>query len=52
VQHFGVHVASHEESLVEETDIERLPAKMDETIPDVAGTSATDPPRPGGLTSS
>ena len=38
-------------SLTEETDIERLVSKMDETLPDTSGAPA-EPPRPGGLTTS
>jgi uncharacterized membrane protein len=35
-------------ALVEETDIERLVSRVDEALPDAPGTSASEPPRPGG----
>jgi uncharacterized membrane protein len=38
-----------DDSLAEETDIERLVSKMDEALPDTPAASATEPPRPGGL---
>ena len=38
-----------DDSLAEETDIERLVSKMDEALPDTPDASAKEPPRPGGL---
>lgn len=52
--HLGVDSAKDraDASLAEETDIENLVSKMDEALPDVPGTSASNPPRPGGMTPS
>lgn len=51
-QHLGVDPAMYltDAPLAEETDIEHLASRMDETMPDVPGTSAVNPPRPGGMT--
>jgi uncharacterized membrane protein len=53
-QHLGVdpRMYATEAALAEETDIEHLAAKMDATMPDVPGTAAVTPPRPGGSTPS
>jgi uncharacterized membrane protein len=50
-QHLGVDPATYltDSSLAEETDIEHLASRMDEAMPDVPGTSAANPPRPGGM---
>jgi uncharacterized membrane protein len=50
--HLGVDPAMYltDAPLAEETDIEHLASRMDEAIPDVPGTSAVNPPRPGGMT--
>ena len=49
--HLGVDPAMYltDVSLAEETDIEHLASRIDEAMPDVPGTSAANPPRPGGL---
>jgi uncharacterized membrane protein len=51
-QHLGVDPAMYltDASLAEETDIEHLASRMDEAMPDPPGTSAVNPPRPGGMT--
>ena len=51
-QHLGVDPAMYltDASLAEETDIEHLASRMDEAMPDPPGTSAMNPPRPGGMT--
>ena len=51
-QHLGVDPATYltDASLAEETDVEHLASRMDEAMPDVPGTSAVNPPRPGGMT--
>jgi uncharacterized membrane protein len=51
-QHLGVDAAMYltDASLAEETDIEHLASRMDEAMPDPPGTSAMNPPRPGGMT--
>jgi uncharacterized membrane protein len=51
--HLGVDPATYltDPSLAEETDIEHLTSRMDEAMPDIPGTSAVNPPRPGGMTS-
>lgn len=53
-QHLGVDPAMYrtDASLAEETDIEHLASRMDEALPDVPGTAAVSPPRPGGMTPS
>jgi uncharacterized membrane protein len=50
--HLGVDPAMYltDAHLAEETDIEHLASRMDEAMPDVPGTSAVNPPRPGGMT--
>ncbi|HWN42934.1 MAG TPA: DUF1003 domain-containing protein [Thermoanaerobaculia bacterium] len=49
--HLGVDPAMYltDASLAEETDIEHLASRMDEAMPVVPGTSAANPPRPGGM---
>jgi uncharacterized membrane protein len=51
-QHLGIDPAMYltDAPLAEETDIEHLASRMDEAMPDSPGTSALDPPRPGGMT--
>ena len=51
-QHLGVDPARYltDAPLAEETDIEHLAFRMDEIMPDAPGTSAANPPRPGGMT--
>lgn len=51
-QHLGVDPAMYltDAPLAEETDIEHLASRMDEAMPDPPGTSAVNPPRPGGMT--
>ena len=53
-QHLGVDPATYltDAPLAEETDIERLASRMNEAMPDVPGTAAVTPPRPGGITPS
>lgn len=53
-QHLGVDPAMYltDASLAEETDVERVASRMEEAMPSVPGTSALDPPRPGGMTPS
>jgi len=49
--HLGVDPAMYltDAFLAEETDIGHLASRMDEAMPDVPGTSAANPPRPGGM---
>ena len=51
-RHLGVDPARYltDAPLAEETDIEHLASRMDEVMPDAPGTSAVNPPRPGGMT--
>lgn len=51
--HLGVgdRASRGDPALVEETDIEQLVSRMDEALPDAPATSASEPPRPGGMTS-
>jgi uncharacterized membrane protein len=53
-QHLGVDPATYltDAPLTEETDIEHLASRMNEAMPDVPGTAAVTPPRPGGITPS
>lgn len=53
-QHLGVDPTKYvtDPSLAEETDVEHLASRMDEAMPSVPGTSALNPPRPGGMTPS
>ena len=53
-QHLGVDPATYltDAPLAEETDIEHLASRMNEAMPDVPGTAAVTPPRPGGITPS
>lgn len=53
-QHLGVDPAKYrtDVALAEDTDIEHLVSEMDEALPDLPGTSASEPPRPGGMTPS
>jgi uncharacterized membrane protein len=53
-EHLGIdpETSRPDAALVEETDIEGLATRMDETLPESPGTSASEPPRPGDMTPS
>lgn len=50
-QHLGIDpdACRADDPLAEETDVERLASKIDQTLPEIAGTPPSGPARPGGL---